>query len=311
MKIDKIKIEDKENKVYLNYPADRSAGEKDFRMSFSLSCLEERNPVVFEGENLSSCHVLLDGQGTFCSASNRDKALMPMQICSCEEGERIEVTGNGHLFNMVMSGGVRGFIHVLTVSKETDMYVGESVGPCMLALIGDGGGFCIETETDGKYFCKKGEGFILQLNQREFNTLRIVPEHEGMKLISASGVFLSPHDFGKYIGVRLLERGMGTCRARLEIRPEHMNPIGTVHGGCLFTLADAACGIAASSTGGICTTVTSNIQFLNAAFRPKYLTAEAKPKKLGRKVRNFLVEIRDDKEILICTVDFVFYSLQQ
>ena len=107
-----------------------------------------------------------------------------------------------------------------------------------------------------------------------------------------------------------MDRGGGAGKARLVIRPYHMNPIGTVHGGCLFTLAVAVCGIAASSMGGICTTVNSNIQFLNAAFGPKYLIAEAKPKKLGRKIRSFLIEIRDDRDVLICTVDMVFYSLQ-
>ena len=87
--------------------------------------------------------------------------------------------------------------------------------------------------------------------------------------------------------------------------------MGNMNTLAVATLADAACGIAASSLGGICTTVNSNIQFLNAAFWPKYLIAEAKPKKFGRKIRTFLVEIRDDRDTLICTVDMVFYSLQQ
>ncbi len=117
------------------------------------------------------------------------------------------------------------------------------------------------------------------MKNREFGQLKLWPEQPGMTIVSANSVMLSPYDFGKYIGVRF----SGTGRRHLQSK------IGCAAGTyesdrdgprrLSFTLADAACGIAASSTGGICTTVNSNIQFLNAAFYPKYLTAEVKPKK--------------------------------
>lgn len=90
-----------------------------------------------------------------------------------------------------------------------------------------------------------------------------------------------------------------------------MNPIGTVHGGCLFTLADAVCGIAASSLGGICTTVNSNIQFLNAGLLSEIPGCGGKTEKNRPEDQNFSGGNRDDRDILICTVDMVFYSLQQ
>ncbi|MDD3221046.1 MAG: PaaI family thioesterase [Clostridia bacterium] len=308
MKINKINLKNISNKVLFCDPENGKS--EDFRISFSIDELKMDEAVRFGGEGLSSYHILLDGEARCSYGDERWQELSPIETCTCEEEEHMAVTGQGRFFNMIMAGGVRGFIRIVSMDDIFNMRVGEGVGDCRIALMGFDGGF--QLDWDGNSVsCEEGDGLVLELKRQEFCQLKLIPEKKGMRLISASAVLLNPNDFGKYIGVHFLERGEGTCKARLEIRPEHMNPIGTVHGGCLFTLADAACGIAASSTGGICTTVTSNIQFLNAAFQPKYLTAVAKPKKLGHKIRNFLVEIRDDKEVLICTVDFVFYSLQK
>lgn len=310
MKIQKTFLKNIIDKNGYNYPENSKVGDENFKISFSISELEADRAVEFGGETLSSCHLLVEGNGLCSYRDGRSFEAEISKVCSCEEGEQMEVTGQGRLFNMTMDGGVRGFIRILKAEEMLSMRIGEGVGDCVMTFMGRDGGF--RMEADGEtVFCQKDEVIFIQIKRQEFCQLKIYPERPGMDIISANGVLLSPNDFGKYIGVRFLDRGEGCCKAQLDIRPEHMNPIGTVHGGCLFALADATCGIAASSTGGICTTVNSNIQFLNAAFQPKYLIAEAKPKKIGRKLRTFLVEIRDDKQTLICTVDFVFYCLQK
>ena len=50
--------------------------------------------------------------------------------------------------------------------------------------------------------------------------------------------------FGDLAGVRIVEIREGYARTELEVRPELLNPIGSLHGGCLFTMADI--------TGGFC-----------------------------------------------------------
>lgn len=310
MKIQKTFFKNIIGKNGYNYPENTKVGDENFKVSFSISELEEDRAVESGGETLSSCHLLLEGKGLCSYGDGRSFEAEISEVCSCDEGERMEVRGQGRLLNMTMDGGVRGFIRILKAEEKLSMRIGEGVGDCVMAFMGRDGGF--RMEVDGEtWFCEKDEVIFIQIHRQEFFQLKIYPERPGMDIISANGVLLSPNDFGKYIGVRFLDRGEGCCKARLDIRPEHMNPIGTVHGGCLFTLADATCGIAASSAGGICTTVNSNIQFLNATFYPQYLTAEAKPKKIGRKLRTFLVEVRDDKKTLVCTVDFVFYCLQK
>lgn len=310
MKIKKFDMNNKENKLLYKVPEDGGSEASDFKISFSLERILPDQALSIGSDRLSSAHVATAGMLAWDKGPMGKGTAGQAETFTCEEEERIQISGDGQMLSMTMGGGVRGFIRLLEMEAGMSMEVGEGVGASVVALVPVGGGCRMEYSGEA-LVCEDGCGLIMHLENREFHSLKLIPEHQNVKLISASGVFLSPYDFGKYVGVHFVERGEGYCRARLDIRQEHMNPIGTVHGGCLFTLADAACGIAASSTGGICTTVTSNIQFLNAAFRPQYLMAEAKPVKLGRKVRNFLVEIWDDKGLLICRVDFIFYSLRQ
>ena len=45
-----------------------------------------------------------------------------------------------------------------------------------------------------------------------------------------------------YLGIRTTEVGPGTMTAELDIRPELLNPFGTLHGGTLAALADHVLG---------------------------------------------------------------------
>lgn len=310
MKITKVLLKDVGERLFFSYPEHTVLENVDFRIGLSVSQLDENKKLYFGSDHVSSYHIMLDGRAETVNCESGKQTFGIGQTFSCEEQERMELTGTGRVFNMFMAGGVRGFIRKMILDKEKKMRVGEAMGACVMAFLGFDTGFRMEWNGE-ECSCEAGSGVVIEIDKKEFVSLNFIPEKTNMPIACVTGVLLNDHDFGKFVGVHFLERGEGICKARLDIRPEHMNPIGTVHGGCLFTLADAVCGIAASSLGGICTTVNSNIQFLNAAFWPKYLIAEAVPKKLGKKIRTFLVEIRDDKEMLICTVDMVFYSLQQ
>ena len=40
------------------------------------------------------------------------------------------------------------------------------------------------------------------------------------------------NQFARHLGVQLTEITLGGAKGIVEIRPEHLNPIGSVHGGC-------------------------------------------------------------------------------
>jgi uncharacterized protein (TIGR00369 family) len=59
-----------------------------------------------------------------------------------------------------------------------------------------------------------------------------------------------PPPVAELIGIEVVEAGAGTCTMRLEAGEQHSNPMGTIHGGILCDLADAAMGMAFFSTLG-------------------------------------------------------------
>ena len=50
------------------------------------------------------------------------------------------------------------------------------------------------------------------------------------------------------LGIELVEAGGGACTMKLEAGEQHSNPMGTIHGGIICDLADAAMGMSFFST---------------------------------------------------------------
>ena len=88
--------------------------------------------------------------------------------------------------------------------------------------------------------------------------------------------FLSNDRFAlEQAGVELLEVGNGYARARMEIKPQHLNGGGVCQGGAIFTLADLAFAAATNSHAQLTLSITSNINFFRAESKG-FLYAEAR-----------------------------------
>ena len=88
------------------------------------------------------------------------------------------------------------------------------------------------------------------------------------------------------IGMRPLSLGDGEAVFEMKADRRHHNPMGTVHGGILCDLADAAMGYAFASTleaGESFTTLELKINFVQPVFDEK-LTAKAKVAHRGKTV---------------------------
>ena len=85
--------------------------------------------------------------------------------------------------------------------------------------------------------------------------------------------FLQGDKFALLAGVELLETGNGYAKARMLIKPEHLNGGGVCQGGAIFTLADLAFAAATNSHARLTLAITSNINFFTAE-RKGYLYAE-------------------------------------
>src|SRR5467141_1343291 len=86
------------------------------------------------------------------------------------------------------------------------------------------------------------------------------------------------------IGFSIEEIGDGRAVGSLQSGPQHANPMGTLHGGVLCDLADAAMGMAYLGTlaeGETFTTIELKINFLRPVWKAK-LRAQAKVISAGK-----------------------------
>ena len=103
----------------------------------------------------------------------------------------------------------------------------------------------------------------------------------------------------------------GYAEVELQVQAHHKNPLGSVHGGCLFTLADACCISAATSYGMKMTTMDSNLHFLRPALNSKKLYARGQVIKHGRQVNVVQADIYDQDDVQIATGIFSCMSIGQ
>lgn len=90
--------------------------------------------------------------------------------------------------------------------------------------------------------------------------------------------------FAEMLGITLTEIREGSAVAEMSIRHEYTNPVGSSHGGVLFTIADVAAGAAAASFGNYAVTVSSEYHFLNSAKEGSVVRAAAETIKGGKNI---------------------------
>ncbi len=103
------------------------------------------------------------------------------------------------------------------------------------------------------------------------------------------------------IGFEVAEASEGRVVVVLEAGTRHFNPMGTVHGGILCDIADAAMGIAFATTlapGESFTTVELKINFLRPV-RKARLRAAGRVVQRGRTTGYVECEITDENEKLV------------
>lgn len=97
---------------------------------------------------------------------------------------------------------------------------------------------------------------------------------------------------------------------KLEIRAESKNPLGIVHGGALYTMADNAAGTAIHTDGRHYVTQTSSFHFFSNQ-REGTIRARAVVKHRGKSTAMAGVEVVGDHEKLLAAGDFTFFCLDK
>ena len=117
-------------------------------------------------------------------------------------------------------------------------------------------------------------------------------------------------DFRERVGLTIVEARKGYARGEIELKPWHMNVLGIVHGGVLFTLADTVSGTAAvtGQNYGV-PTVNGTINYLRAGKDTKKIIAEAHEIKNGKNFSVCECKVFDDKENVLAVTTMTFFHL--
>ena len=117
--------------------------------------------------------------------------------------------------------------------------------------------------------------------------------------------------FAHFIGLRITQIQQGTAQVELPITQNHLNPIGSVHGGCLATIADVVGGAAASSYGYQVTTLDSNLHYLRAGLNAACLYGKARELKHGKRIMVYEISIEDQDGTVLVEGIFTYMTLNQ
>jgi acyl-CoA thioesterase len=99
-------------------------------------------------------------------------------------------------------------------------------------------------------------------------------------------------------GMEMVEIRPGYARARMTVGPQHLNSVGVVQGGALFTLADLAFAGACNAAGKLAVGVTMNISCVQAT-QSGTLTAEAVEIARSRRISTCSVRVVNDRDELV------------
>jgi|SRR6266446_1768512 len=125
--------------------------------------------------------------------------------------------------------------------------------------------------------------------------------------------FIYPPAIAKTLGFKLIEIGPGTATTEMVADTQkHANPMGTVHGGVLCDIADAAIGTAHATTLNEDESFTSIDLQINF-FRPVWngrIRAVAKAVNVGRQISRYVCDILRDDDKLVAQVSSTVMTLR-
>jgi uncharacterized protein (TIGR00369 family) len=123
---------------------------------------------------------------------------------------------------------------------------------------------------------------------------------------------LPPPPIAALLGFTLSAVAPGQAVVELAAGRQHANPMGTLHGGVLCDIADAAMGIAYASTlaeGESLATVELKINFLKPVWKAK-LQATGRLVKAGKSLGFLECDITDDQQSLVARASSTCMTLR-
>ncbi len=122
--------------------------------------------------------------------------------------------------------------------------------------------------------------------------------------------FINRDQFAKHSGIELLSVALGQAIARMTVHPWHLNGVGTVQGGAIFTLADFAFAAACNSHGKVAVAVNVSITFMKAV-STGVLTAEAREISINPKLGTYTITVTNEQKQVVALFQGLAYRKEQ
>lgn len=122
---------------------------------------------------------------------------------------------------------------------------------------------------------------------------------------------LAENQYMQMLHMELLDLELGYAKARMQVAEDVLNPYGSVHGGCLYSLADVIAGLAACTYGSYVSTISGTMNYIRPAMHTAYVYCEAVKIRQGRKVSFYQVKLTDDTGKILEEGNFNFYNLEE
>jgi acyl-CoA thioesterase len=111
--------------------------------------------------------------------------------------------------------------------------------------------------------------------------------------MAALDEYLRNDGFAKLLGIELLEAENGRALARMLITAQHLNSHGTLHGGAIFSLADAVFAAASNSHGVVAVAINCTISYFKA-LREGVVIARAEEVSLNSALATYDIRITSE-----------------
>lgn len=122
--------------------------------------------------------------------------------------------------------------------------------------------------------------------------------------------FFENDRFAAHNDIEVVDISPGEATTRMEVSDIHLNGVGTVHGGALFTMADFTFALAANSHGTVTVAINANISYLKAV-QSGVLTAEARELSGGGRIASYTVDIYDESRSLVAVFQGMAYRKRE
>lgn len=113
-----------------------------------------------------------------------------------------------------------------------------------------------------------------------------------------------------YNGIEIYDCKKGFCMGKIKIEEHHKNLHGSVHGGCMFSLADTVAGYTAMTEGTVVTTLNASINYFHPAINTEYLYCKGESVKTGKTVTVVRTTLFDDNGKVLADGSFSCFNLR-